>query len=400
MPTFHFDNLGSWSYRFLSFCILFLGSTCSVKQAAQTVAKPIVVGAARFDRYIPQLKTKSIGLLINQSSRVDKTLLVDTLSALGLNITKIFTPEHGFSGTYDAGEYVENEHYYKNIPLVSLYGKHKQPSQTQLADIDILVFDIQDVGVRFYTYSSTMYLAMAAVAQAGKKFMVLDRPNPNGHYVAGPVLDTACCRSFVGLVPIPIVYGLTSGELAQMINAEGWLPVGLKCDLEVIPCENYRHDRPYSLPISPSPNLPNDLAIALYPALALFEGTTVSVGRGTSAPFQIIGMPDYPDTSFSFMPESNAGSKYPKHLEKTCFGKDFRKLNASEPNFTLDYLVDFYQKSTAKTTFFNTYFSKLAGNLELQKQLEEGLSTTAIYQSWTADLETYIAKRQKYLLYP
>lgn len=396
----YFKNLGNRKCGFLSLCCLFLLSMCSDKQTAQIIEKPIVVGAARFDQYLPQLKNKSLGLLINQSSRVENTLLVDTLVALGSNITKIFTPEHGFAGTYDAGEYVENEHYYKAIPLVSLYGKNKQPSQVQLADIDILIFDIQDVGVRFYTYSSTMYLAMAAVAQAGKKFIVLDRPNPNGHYVAGPVLDTACCRSFVGMLPIPLVYGLTSGELAQMINGENWLPNGLKCELEVIPCTNYRHNRSYSLPVRPSPNLPNDLSIALYPSLALFEGTIISVGRGTAFPFQVIGTPDYPDTTFSFRPQSKAAAKYPKFLNKKCFGQDLRGLKPSQIKFNLDFLLEFYQKSTAKTTFFNPYFNKLAGNLELQKQLEAGLSQAIIYQSWASDLETYKVKRQAYLLYP
>ncbi|MGB0524084.1 MAG: exo-beta-N-acetylmuramidase NamZ family protein [Flammeovirgaceae bacterium] len=391
-------------YSFLFLLMIITLFACSGQEEAYKFVADvpkIKVGAARLDQYLPTLKDKKVALLVNQTSVIDSNVhLVDTLLALGIQVKQIFAPEHGFRGDADAGEsVVDGKDKKTGLPILSLYGKNKKPSAAQLTDIDVVVFDIQDVGARFYTYISTMHYVMEACAEQQKQFMVLDRPNPNGHYVDGPVLELAH-QSFVGLHPIPIVHGLTVGELAKMINGEGWLKGGRTCELQVISCEHYTHLSRYSLPIKPSPNLPNDWSIALYPSLCLFEGTTVSVGRGTDMQFQILGHPDYPDTTFSFTPVRKPGAKYPKHQNITCYGKDLRSTQFQYKfNFFLDELIHFYAVNPRQDQFFNAFFTKLAGTKALQQQIEQGISQDVIRQSWQPALQQYLKMRKKYLLY-
>lgn len=358
----------------------------------------ITIGAEQLELYLNLLKNKSIALMVNPSSLVGKSHLVDTLIASGINIKKIFSPEHGFRGTADAGEKISNETDIKTgLPVISLYGDNKKPTEAQLKDIDVIVFDIQDVGVRFFTYISSMHYLMQACANYGKKIIVLDRPNPNGYYVDGPVLEMSY-KSFVGMHPIPIVHGLTVGELAQMINGEKWLDSNKVCDLTVIPLKNYDHKMNYTLPVKPSPNLPNDLAIQFYPSLCLFEGTIISVGRGTDSPFQIIGAPKKEYGKFEFTPKSTSGAKKPLYENQLCYGIDVRKYS-SKKGFYLNFLIELYQKSPEKDKFFNSFFNKLAGNKTLQEQLKQGLKEEEIRKSWQADLTKYKSIRKKYLLY-
>jgi uncharacterized protein YbbC (DUF1343 family) len=358
----------------------------------------IKTGAAQLERYLPMLKGKKVALVVNQTSVIGKTHLADTLLAHKINLVKIFAPEHGFRGEADAGAHVKNEKDPKTgLPLISLYGKNKKPSPDQLEDLDVLVFDIQDVGVRFYTYISTLHYVMEACAENNKKLIVLDRPNPNGDYVDGPVLAMAN-KSFVGMHPIPLVHGLTVAELAKMINGEKWLAGEKTCNLEIITVKNYTHKTPYSLPVKPSPNLPNDIAIRLYPSLGLFEGTNVSVGRGTDKPFQQIGSPFYRDTTFSFTPRPVPGATNPPYLNQKCYGKDLSQIKPT--NFTLAYLIDFYKNSTQPEKFFNDFLTKLAGTTELRKQIEAGINEADIRKSWQPDLKRYKEMRKKYLLYP
>lgn len=366
----------------------------------------IQVAASQFEKYLPILKNKNVALLVNQTSMVGHTHLVDTLLSYGVNIKTIFSPEHGFRGDADAGEKIDNSIDSKTgIPLISLYGKTKKPTQGMLENIDVVVFDVQDVGVRFYTYISTMHYVMEACAESNKKLVILDRPNPNGSYVDGPVLELKH-QSFVGMHPIPIVHGLTVGELAQMINGEGWLDNSTKCDVTIIKTANYNHQKLYSLPIKPSPNLPNDVSIALYPSLCLFEGTKISVGRGTHFPFQIIGYPHKSFGDFTFTPQRIEGmSKYPKHQDKLCNGIDLRTSN-SEAKFSLKHLIAFYNMHTAlyaehddKEMFFNGFFTKLAGTDKLRKQIESGMTEQEIKDSWKGNLDAYKKMRQQYLLY-
>jgi uncharacterized protein YbbC (DUF1343 family) len=345
---------------------------------------------------IKELKGKKVGLVVNQTSMVKNTHLIDTLLYYKINIQKIFGPEHGFRGTADAGEKVNNEIDAKTqISVVSLYGKNKKPTKEQLENLDIIVFDIQDVGCRFYTYISTLHYVMEACAENNKELLILDRPNPNGMYVAGPVLDTAF-RSFVGMHPVPIVHGMTIGEYAQMMAGEKWIP---KINFKIIPCKNYSHRSTYSLPIKPSPNLPNDLSISLYPSLCLFEGTNVSVARGTYFPFQAIGFPDSTFGTFSFVPESILGmAKEPMHQGKKCYGIDFRNQSIKK-EFTLSYLIQFYKLSTNKETYFNNFFKKLIGNNSIQEQIKNGLTEKEITQIWLPKLLEFKKIRKKYLLY-
>lgn len=362
----------------------------------------IVVGAAQINAYLPLIQGQKVALVVNQTSVIGKTHLVDSLLALQVGIQKVFAPEHGFRGKADAGEHVKNSRDTRtNLPVISLYGKNKKPSVQQLSDVDLVIFDIQDVGARFYTYISTMHLVMEACAENNKKVLILDRPNPNGHYVAGPVLDPRL-KSFVGMHPIPVVHGLTIGELALMINTEKWLKGGKSCDLSVIRVKNYSHQTPYPLPVKPSPNLPNDLSIALYPALCLFEGTQISVGRGTYAPFQMIGYPEKKFGRHTFKPQSIVGmSKYPKHQNKTCYGIDFRPEAHQKlvQGFSLKYLIEYYQKFANKAKFFNGYFNTLAGNFTLQQKIKNGWTAAAIVKSWEKDLDKYKTLRRRYLLY-
>lgn len=385
-------------------CFLLLHSACTKAQPEQQLK--IVVGAAQFSEYLPLIQGKRIALLVNQTSMVEDDHLVDTLLSinstqeLGIIIDKVFAPEHGFRGQADAGEKVtDGIDPNTGIPIISLYGKNKKPTPEQLKDLDWVIFDIQDVGTRFYTYISTMHYVMQACAENGVKMMVLDRPNPNGMYVDGPVLDMKQ-QSFVGMHPIPIVHGLTVGELAQMINGEQWLDSTASCNLSVISIRNYDHTMTYSLPVKPSPNLPNDLSIALYPSLCLLEGTDMSVGRGTYAPFQQIGHPDFfTDSSHSFTPVSIEGmSKYPKHQDKECFGIDFSKESISY-GFSLKHLIDYYHKYEVKDKYFNKFFKKLAGTNQLEQQIKDGMSEEKIRVTWKEDLEAYKQMRKKYLLY-
>ncbi len=363
----------------------------------------IVIGAARFEEYLDELKGKKVGLVVNQTSAIDGVHLVDTLLSLGVNVTKIFAPEHGFRGTADAGEKVNSGKDEKTgLPILSLYGKSRKPSPSMIQDVDVLIFDIQDVGTRFYTYISTMHYVMEAAAENEKRILVLDRPNPNGHYVDGPIRQEKF-KSFVGMHPIPIVHGLTVGELAMMINGERWLEGGKTVDLKVIKCTNYNHHTFYELPIKPSPNLPNIRAIYLYPTLCLFEGTVVSVGRGTATPFQIYGHPAFKDGSYQFTPESTEGAKNPPYLGQTCNGFDLTNISLETLQQTkhlqLEYLIDYYQKFSQKTTFFNDFFEKLVGNVDLRKQIESGKTADEIRATWAKDLKTYNAMRKNYLLY-
>lgn len=375
----------------LGLCI-FLVFACSNAQDLQ-------LGAERMDEYLPQLAGKRVGLVVNQTSAINGTHLVDTLLSRGINVVKVMAPEHGFRGEApDGAKIIDARDKKTGIPIISIYGKTKKPSPEMLADIDVLIFDIQDVGIRFYTFISTMHYVMEAAAENGKQILVLDRPNPNGMYVDGPVKDDDI-NSFVAMHPIPIVHGLTVGELAKMINAEGWLENGIKSDLTVVPMKNWDHNSTYSLPISPSPNLPTDNSITLYPSLGLFEGTVVSVGRGTDFPFEVIGHPDYSKGVFSFTPAPNQGSKYPPMEGKLCLGEYFGD-KVAKPGLTLKYLLDYHADIKDDTTFFRPYINILSGTKSFQEQVEMGWTEAQIKATWQPKLTAYKAMRKKYLLYP
>lgn len=372
-------------------------------ESQQVEVKEIVLGAAKFEEYVPQLEGKKVGLVVNQTSAIDGQHLVDILLEKEVNITKIFAPEHGFRGTADAGELVKSGKDVKTgLPIISLYGANKKPSKSMIQDLDVLIFDIQDVGARFYTYISTMHYVMEAAAENGKRVIVLDRPNPNGHYIDGPIRKDNL-KSFVGMHPIPIVHGLTVGELAKMINGERWLKGGLTCDLTVVKCDNYDHNTFYELPIKPSPNLPNIRSIYLYPSLCLFEGTVVSVGRGTATPFQIYGHPTFKEGTYEFTPEPTEGAKNPPYNGKVCNG--FSLLNVpietlqQTKRLELEYLIDYYNAFPQKGAFFNKFLPKLVGNYDLRKQIESGKTADEIRATWEKDLESYRQMRKNYLLY-
>jgi len=368
-----------------------------------TRSKKIVVGAERVTEYLPIIKDKTIAIVANQTSLIGKTHLVDSLLKLKQNIKLVFAPEHGFRGTADAGEHLSNNtDKTTGLPIISLYGDKNKPSKEDLNDIDIVIFDIQDVGVRYYTYVTTMHYVMEACAENDIEFLVLDRPNPNGFYIDGPVLEPEFA-SFVGRHPIPLVHGLTIAEYARMINEEGWLKDGIKCKLQYIVCENYTHESIYRLPVKPSPNLPNMRSIYLYPSLGLFEGTNISVGRGTDAPFQVLGHPKYKKFEFGFTPESKPGAKYPPHNGKLCYGFDLTKIKeqdlAREKQITLNWVMVFYQNSKSKRKFFNSFFTNLAGTDKLQKQIESGMLEKDIRVTWQEEIANYKQARKKYLLY-
>jgi len=382
------------------FLLIFLTLTVlGVSQDRQTI-RP---GCYQTDQYFPLLKGKHIVVVSNQSGYIGKTHIVDSLMHAGFNIIKIFSPEHGFRGQADAGAKVNSRVDLKTgRPIVSLYGKHKKPTGCDMRSINMVVFDIQDVGVRFYTYISTLQYVMEACAKYHVPLIVLDRPNPNGFYIDGPILDTASCRSFIGMQPIPIVYGMTIGEYARMLNGEHRLKNGDTCQLTVIPCQNYTHDSLYSLPIAPSPNLPNMTSVYLYPSLCLLEGTRISVGRGTDKPFQQYGAPDYRHTSYSFTPHSMKGAHHPKFLDQRCYGVDVSKSAKTilqKKQLNLHWLIDAYHNTKNKAHFFKSSFNLLAGNKLLQEQIKRKIPATAIRQSWQNDLEKFKAIRKKYLLY-
>ena len=362
-------------------------------------------GADQTEKLIPLLKGKRTALVVNQTSVVGSTHihLLDTLLSLGIEVKKVFAPEHGFRGQADAGETVKNGRDVKSgLPILSLYGKNKKPTPTQLSDIDVVVFDIQDVGARFYTYISTMHYVMEACAENNKQLIVTDRPNPCD-YVDGPIRELSK-KSFVGMHPIPVLHGCTVGELAQMINGEGWLKGKMKCKLTVIPVEGWKHGEPYSLPIKPSPNLPNDQSIALYASLCPFEGTSVSVGRGTYMPFQIYGSPVL-SSSYSFTPKSLPGyDKNPLHKDTPCYGKDLRKAEAPQ-GLTLSYVIDAYlaYRKAGKTEAFFTrpsWFDLLMGTNKVRLGIIAGKDEATIRSEWQKELNQYKEMRKKYLLYP
>ncbi|MFK7785965.1 MAG: exo-beta-N-acetylmuramidase NamZ domain-containing protein [Crocinitomicaceae bacterium] len=361
----------------------------------------VSVGAEQLEEYLPLLEGKKVGIIGNQSSLIGETHLVDSLLSMDVNVAKVFSPEHGFRGKADAGEHVSNEKDQKTgLPIVSLYGKNKKPTQEQLKGLDVVVFDIQDVGVRFYTYISTLHYVMEACAQANIPVIVLDRPNPNGHYVDGPVLDMKY-KSFVGMHPVPIVYGMTIGEYGKMINGEGWLEGNLRCDYTVIPCGEYTHDMHYDLPVPPSPNLRSYSSIQLYPSLCLLEATTVSVGRGTDRPFEYYGHPEFPKSNFAFTPKSGPGSKNPKHNGKECNGYDLHMLeNETAARIDLTYLINSRDILKGKTFIDRSkMFNLLAGNNVLIQQLKNGKSRQEIRASWQDELDAFKLIREKYLMY-
>lgn len=361
----------------------------------------VTVGAEQITNYLPLIQSKRIALVVNQTSLVNNTHLLDTLLSLRIDIRKVFAPEHGFRGTADAGETIKDtKDVLTNTPVISIYGKNKKPSEEQLMDVDVVIFDIQDVGARFYTYISTLHYIMEACAENNKLLLVLDRPNPND-YIDGPVLKDKKFSSFVGVDPLPILHGCTVGELALMINGEKWLKKGMQCQLEIIKVKGWQHGQAYSLQIKPSPNLPNDQAIKLYPSLCLFEGTGFSVGRGTHFPFQVIGYPDKKFGSFVFTPKPILGmDSNPVQLDNECYGIDLRN-EAIQGGFHLTYLLQFYALSGLKEAFFTqpSFFDKLAGTDELRKQIIAGKSEQEIRYQWQKELEDYKKMREKYLLY-
>ena len=389
-----------------TYLFLFLLLNFQLISYAQSSELKVETAAARIGLYVNLLKGKNIAVVANQTSVIFKEIykkkqearhLVDSLLTLGIEVKKVFAPEHGFRGKADAGEVVKDGFDTKTgLQIISLYGKNKKPSATQLKGIDIVVFDIQDVGARFYTYISSLHYVMEACAEAGIQVIILDRPNPNSHYIDGPVLE-AKHTSFVGMHTVPVVYGMTIGEYGQMINGEKWLKNGIQCDLKVIPLKNYNHQTKYSVPIKPSPNLPNDKSINLYPSLCFFEGTNVSAGRGTEMQFQVYGSPYITKSSFTFTPQANEGSKYPKYKKQRCFGEDLRTAKNLN-KLDLSYLLKAYQQNTSKE-FFNTFFTKLAGTERLQEQIEQGLSEKEIRKTWVQDIISFKKIRKKYLLY-
>ena len=363
----------------------------------------VVVGAASIDEYIPLLKGKKVALLSNHTGMVGNEHVLDIMLDKGVNVTTIFSPEHGFRGTADAGEHVSSGVDEKTgIPIASLYdGKSRTPKKEVMDNIDIIVTDIQDVGLRYYTYYCTMVDLMNAAITYGKEFMVLDRPNPNGMYVDGPILDMKY-ESGVGRLPITVVHGMTLGEIANMANGEGWLKDGKKVPLTVIKCKNYTHQTRYELPVAPSPNLPNMHSIYLYPSTCYFEATPVSLGRGTDKPFQVYGHPDMKGYSFSFTPRSIDGAKNPPQLDKLCHGVDLTGIPDEEiiaRGINLEYVIDAYNNLGIGDKFFTSFFEKLIGNGEIRKMIEEGKSADEIKATWKGDVEKFKKQRKPYLLY-
>ncbi|RPG57962.1 MAG: DUF1343 domain-containing protein [Flavobacteriales bacterium TMED191] len=378
--------------------IFFIYSLCCVFNLL-LAQKP---GIYDIDNYINKLKNKNIGLVVNHSSVLNKTHLVDTLLSLSIDINYIFSPEHGFGGNFNAGEYVENSEY-NGIPTISLYGKNKEIQDIYLQDIDVILFDLQDVGVRFYTYISTLHYVMEACAKNDVNLIVLDRPNPHANYVDGPLLDKNFA-SFVGMHEVPVVYGMTIGEYSLMINGEGWLQGSLVCSMEVVENIDYNRSSKIKYEIPPSPNLRSLSAILLYPSLCFFEGTVVSVGRGTNQPFQIYGAPFF-DTNYQFIPRSNFGANNPKYNNEKCFGFDLRNYYLDNDvildQINLDFLINSYRLApkNIKSEFFNSFFNTLAGNDKLQMQLINNVSIIDIRESWAEDIKEFKLIRSKYLLY-
>ncbi|MFZ2286060.1 MAG: DUF1343 domain-containing protein [Bacteroidales bacterium] len=384
----------------LTLLTVMAGAACPAGEKEQR----LMTGAERTGDYLSLIDGKRIAVVANQTSMVGKTHLVDTLLALGADIKLIFAPEHGFRDLADAGAVITSgADPVTGINVMSLYGNKKKPAAEDLAGIDIVIYDIQDVGTRFYTYLTTMCYVMEACAGNGKPFIVMDRPNPNGYYVDGPILDTANYSSFVGIHPVPVVHGMTLGEYAGMVNGEGWLAGGIRCDLTVIKCENYSHATMYELPVIPSPNLPNMNSVYLYPSLCFAEGTVLSCGRGTEFPFQVLGAPKMPDTGFSFTPQPTFGASTPKYNGQLCYGIDLRNALKDglvpRPEMNLEWIIKTYNAWPEKESFFTAYFDTLAGSSTLREQIIQGMSAEEIKATWQAGLDQFNQVRSKYLLY-
>ena len=388
-----------------TFALLLVGALSWAASAhAQKLPTPVTVGAERMELLLPTLQGKRVALMVNQSSLVGSTgtHLVDTLLSQGINIVRLFVPEHGLRGKVDAGKNVRSGVDEKTgLPVVSLYGQRKRPTPEMLADIDLLVFDLQDVGTRFYTYISSMHYLMEACAEEGKTFVVCDRPNPND-FIDGPILEPDC-RSFIGVDPLPVAHGMTVGELALMIDGEHWLRGGNTCHVKVIPMAGWSHGDPYELPVRPSPNLPNSRSIELYPSLCFFEATIMSVGRGTSKPFQAIGYPDKRFGSIVYTPQIKLGEdSNPRHKGKLCYGTDYTSVSLPKRQIALGPLLDYYRKADSlglQLINQRQLFDLLAGTKKLRQQLSSGLSEEEIRASWQAGLKAFQAKRARYLLY-
>jgi uncharacterized protein YbbC (DUF1343 family) len=395
------------TYFFLFFSLFFSLISCGQSKTSNIAANSaheIETAAQQTNLYIHLLANKNIAVVANQTSVIFKenktnyTHLVDSLLQLNMHVKKVFSPEHGFRGQADASEQVaDGVDEATGVPIYSLHGKNKKPTAEELDGIDVVVFDIQDVGVRFYTYISTLHYTMEACAENNIPLIVLDRPNPNGHYIDGPTLEIEH-KSFVGMHPVPLVYGMTIGEYAQMINGEGWLKNNITCELTVIPLKNYTHNSSYSLPIRPSPNLPNDNAINLYPSLGFFEGTPINAGRGTEHQFQQYGAPFFPKSEFSYIPEPNFGSKHPKHEGKLCYGVNLENT-PKLTNVTVEWLKDAYEKTPKTETFFGSTFTIHAGTKKLENQLKEGKLASEIHDSWQPQIEAFKKVRARYLIY-
>ena len=397
----------------ISSCIVLALISCgsSVKKQDSVVEKTnsvtvktnilpsINTGADNTTLYLPLLRDKKIGIVTNQSGLLSNNIhIVDFLVENNIAVQKIFAPEHGFRGTADAGEHVvDGKDAKTGLPIISLYGDNKKPKPTQLAEIDIMVFDLQDVGARFYTYISSLHYVMEACAENNIPLIILDRPNPNGNIVDGPILEKQY-SSFVGMHPIPVLHGMTMGEYGKMINGQKWLKNDIQCKLSVIPCTNYNRKMEYSLPVKPSPNLPNDKAINLYASLCFFEGTNVSVGRGTEKQFQIYGSPYLPKSNFSFTPKPNVGAQNPVYNGVECFGEDLSSIDKVH-QLELKWLISAYKMTSDKSKFFNPFFTKLAGTKKLQLQIEKGVSEDEIRKSWEKELIEFKEMRSKYLIY-
>lgn len=388
---------------FLMLLITFNMHSFSLKKIEKSnkvnTTENIKTGADNVEKYLPILKDKKVGIVTNQTGILtNKMHLVDFLLDQQINIKTIFAPEHGFRGTADAGEHVVDQKDVKTgLPIISLYGDNKKPKPEQLNGIDVMIFDLQDVGARFYTYISSLHYVMEACAENNIPLIILDRPNPNGACVDGPILEKEY-SSFVGMHPIPILHGMTIGEYAQMINGEKWLKNAVQCKLTVIPCLNYNHTMHYSLPVKPSPNLPNDQSINLYASLCLFEGTNVSVGRGTELQFQIYGSPFLPKSPFSFIPKPNFGAKEPLYKNQLCYGENLTTCKNLD-RLELQWLINAYKTTPDKTKFFNSFFTKLSGTKKLQQQIENGISENKIRKSWKKGLTAFKRVRAKYLIY-
>jgi uncharacterized protein YbbC (DUF1343 family) len=377
---------------FVVFCI-----ACSV-----TKENPLP-GAWQINQYKNLIAGKSVAIVANQTSMVGKKHLVDTLLSIGIKVKVIFAPEHGFRDLADAGDQIQDgKDIETGVSIISLYGGHLKPTPDNLKGIDVVIFDIQDVGVRFYTYISTLHYVLEACAENNVECIILDRPNPNGFYFDGNIADTVY-RSFVGMDPVPVVHGMTVGEYAAMLNGEGWLKNGVKCRLSVIKCNDYTHKTFYEPPVKPSPNLPNLNSIYLYPSICFFEGTNISLGRGTSFPFQVYGSPKLPDAGFSYTPESVPGAKNPPLLGEKCYGVDLRNAIADKivptPKVNLEWVIDAYNSYPEKENFFTSYFDVLASGPTLREQIQKGMSADEIRASWKDGLEMFGKIRQKYLLY-